>query len=71
MKKHSLLSALGGALFCVFAVTASAWAQAPPGGGPQPGGGGGPANTPIDGGISLLLASGAAYGLKRLRRQRA
>lgn len=42
----------------------------------QPGSGGpGPApaaiETPIDGGVSLLLAGGAAYGLKRLRKRRA
>ncbi|WP_345075170.1 PID-CTERM protein-sorting domain-containing protein [Hymenobacter fastidiosus] len=35
-------------------------------------GNGGPAavNVPIDGGVSLLLAAGAAYGLRRLRRLR-
>ena len=30
-----------------------------------------PTDVPLDGGASLLLASGVAYGLKRLRRQRA
>ena len=36
----------------------------------QPGGGGvTPTPTPLDGGASLLLASGVAYGLKRLRRK--
>ena len=40
-------------------------ALAQPGsGGPQPGA---PTAVPIDGGASLLLAAGAAYGLKRLR----
>jgi hypothetical protein len=29
-----------------------------------------PTTVPIDGGASLLLASGVAYGLKRLRRAR-
>ena len=29
-----------------------------------------PTQVPIDGGASLLLASGVAYGLKRLRAQR-
>ena len=48
---------------------ATAVAQAPPGGGPQPGGGA--AVTPIDGGASLLLASGVALGIKRLRRKKA
>ena len=28
-----------------------------------------PTNVPIDGGASLLLASGVAYGLKRLRQR--
>ena len=33
---------------------------------PEPGdGGGGPAGVPIDGGISLLLAAGVAYGGKK------
>ena len=36
----------------------------PGSGGPQPGA---PTAVPIDGGASLLLAAGAAYGLKRLR----
>lgn len=36
----------------------------------QPGSGGvTPTPTPLDGGASLLLASGVAYGLKRLRRR--
>ena len=33
-------------------------------GGPQPA----PAAVPIDGGASLLLAGGVAYGLRRMRR---
>ncbi len=28
---------------------------------------GGPPATPIDGGLSLLLAAGGAYGMKKLR----
>ena len=41
----------------------AAAAQAQPGGtGPQPATG-----VPLDGGASLLLAGGVAYGLKRLR----
>ena len=65
MKKYCLvlLCLLGGA------IAQTAFAQAPPGGGPQPGGGA--AVTPIDGGASLLLASGAAYAVKRLRQRRA
>ena len=50
----SLLSSLG----------QPAQAQGPGTGGPRPGA----TNAPIDGGASLLLAAGAAYGLRRLRR---
>ncbi|SHJ13232.1 hypothetical protein SAMN02745146_2384 [Hymenobacter daecheongensis DSM 21074] len=42
-----------------------AQAQAPGDGGPGPNA----ENVPIDGGVSLLLAAGAAYGLRRLRRR--
>ncbi|MBF9221490.1 PID-CTERM protein-sorting domain-containing protein [Hymenobacter ruricola] len=44
-------------------------AQGPSTGGPAPGT---PAATdvPLDGGASLLLAAGAAYGLKRLRERK-
>ena len=59
----------GGLLLLGLSVVIS-HAQAPGGGGPQPGGGsGGATTTPIDGGASLLLASGVALGLKRLRRK--
>jgi len=61
--------------FCLLAAGAfvqHAAGQVPGGGGPQPGGAGsGGTGVPIDGGASLLLASGAAYGLKRLRQRRA
>ncbi|TGE26067.1 hypothetical protein E5K00_01625 [Hymenobacter aquaticus] len=40
-------------------------AQGPGNGGPQPGA----TNAPIDGGISLLLAAGAGYGLRRLAKR--
>jgi len=53
-------------------LTLAAQAQ-PGGGGPEPGpgnGGGGATDVPLDGGVSLLLAGGAAYALKRLRRAR-
>ncbi len=43
-------------------------AQGPGSGGPAPGGQ--PTQIPVDGGASLLLAAGAAYGLKRLRAAR-
>ncbi len=37
--------------------------------GPTPGGGGG-AGAPIDGGITLLLGAGAAYGINKLRKNK-
>jgi len=36
--------------------------------GPDPGGE--PAGTPVDGGLSILLAAGLGYGAKRLRKNR-
>ncbi len=48
----------------------AAHAQAPGTGGPQPTTPD-PTQVPVDGGASLLLASGVAYGLKRLRQRRA
>jgi hypothetical protein len=49
-----------------------AQAQTPGSGGPTPTAPPtDPTEVPIDGGASLLLASGVAYGLKRLRQQRA
>ena len=36
----------------------------------SPGGPAGATGVPIDGGASLLLASGVAYGLRRLRQRR-
>ena len=47
----------------------ASYAQAPATGGPTPQADA-PTNVPIDGGASLLLASGVAYGLKRLRQRR-
>ena len=47
-----------------------ALAQAPNSGGPAPDPPVAPTETPIDGGASLLLAAGAAYGLKRLRKNK-
>ena len=65
MKKHSFLSALFGTAICILTTTGLALAQ-PGSGGPTPGG---PTATaiPLDGGASLLLAAGAAYGIKKLR----
>ncbi|RZK23849.1 MAG: hypothetical protein EOO56_03650 [Hymenobacter sp.] len=45
-------------------LTSFAYAQLPPTGGPAP------SNVPIDGGASILLASGVAYGLRRLKQRR-
>jgi hypothetical protein len=61
--KHVFLPIL--ILFLVLLGSSSTRAQGPGEGGPQP-----PAtNAPLDGGASLLLAAGAAYGLKKLRRR--
>jgi hypothetical protein len=65
MKKHALFLMLSTAVLGVL-VSASAQAQNPNSGGPTP-----PTAVPIDGGVSLLLASGAAYGLRKLRQRRA
>ena len=51
-------------------VTFLSQAQAPGTGGPTPAPPT-PTDVPLDGGASLLLASGVAYGLKRLRLRRA
>ena len=45
--------------------TASVRAQGPGLGGPRPTA----TNAPLDGGASLLLAGGVAFGLRRLRRK--
>lgn len=46
------------------------WAQ-PGSGGPGPGPAVDPTAVPIDGGVSLLLAGGVGYALRRLRQRRA
>lgn len=61
------LSALrAGGLVLLLLLGARAQAQAPGSGGPTQG----TAAVPLDGGASLLLVAGAAYGLRRLRRAR-
>ncbi|MFD2786195.1 PID-CTERM protein-sorting domain-containing protein [Hymenobacter rubripertinctus] len=52
-------------------VSTALLAQGPGPGGPIPNQPNQPTAVPIDGGASLLLAAGAAYGLKRLRQHRA
>ena len=53
----------GGKLACLLFLfnTYTIFAQEPPGGGTAP------AETPIDGGASLLAAAGLTYGLKKIR----
>ena len=69
MNKQTLISALYGTAFCVLALATAAVAQ-PGSGGPVPTNTTGPTGVPLDGGASLLLAGGVAYGLKRLRARR-
>ena len=64
MKKNTFLLSLAGAVLCGLLAAAPALAQAPGTGGPAP------AAVPLDGGASLLLASGVAFGLKKLRDRR-
>ena len=61
--KHVFLPVL--ILLLVLLGSSASQAQGPGEGGPRPG----VTNAPIDGGASLLLAGGAAYALKRLRRR--
>jgi hypothetical protein len=68
MKKNFLLRAIYATTGCILFTAVSALAQ-PGSGGPGPGNS--PTSVPIDGGASLLLAAGGAYGLKRLRDIRA
>ncbi len=60
MLKHLLLAS-------ALLLALGARAQAPADGGPAPAA---PTATPLDGGASLLLAGGLAYGLRRLRRKK-
>jgi len=53
---------------CLLLAGPATQAQGPGVGGPRPGV---TTEVPLDGGASLLLAAGAAYGLRKLRRPRA
>ena len=66
--KSFLLFRLLPALTLVMALADVVLGQ-PGSGGPGPGGNPA-AQVPLDGGVSLLLAGGVAYGLKRLRERR-
>ena len=67
--KSFLLTRLLPAFVLLVAVGGTVLAQTPGDGGPEPQD---PAVTgvPLDGGASLLLAGGVAYGLKQLRKRR-
>jgi preprotein translocase subunit SecY len=52
----TLISVLGMALVAIVAISPSLFAQSAP---PPPG-------VPLDGGVSLLIAAGAALGVKKL-----
>ena len=65
--KSFFLTRLLPALTLLVAVGGTVLAQAPADGGPSPSG---PTSIPLDGGVSLLLAGGVAYGLHRLRNRR-
>lgn len=67
--KSFLLNNFLPSVIIVLVATAVAVAQ-PGSGGPLPGTTPDPTAVPIDGGVSLLLAGGVAYGLKHLRSRR-
>lgn len=66
MKKFIYLSLIAVLLSLSIAVMA----DGPPPPPPNPSGGGDPVGAPIDGGLGILLAMGAAYGGKRLYKAR-
>lgn len=66
MKQIFLTSALAITLWGLASAPASAQVAGPTPTTPAPD----PTAVPLDGGASLLLASGVAYGLKRLRARR-
>ena len=67
LMKSFLLSRVLPTLVLLVAIGETVLAQAPADGGPTPLS---PAAVPLDGGVSLLLAGGVAYGLSRLRNRR-
>jgi len=67
-KRGILLSAILLSIFITSVVLADS--PSPTGGSPTGGGGGTPVGAPIDGGLSILLAMGAAYGGKKLYQAR-
>lgn len=69
MKKYTFLSFVGSVLVCILLANTSVSGQASTGG-PTPSPAPDPAAVPLDGGASLLLASGVAFGLKKLRDRR-
>ncbi|WP_083320735.1 PID-CTERM protein-sorting domain-containing protein [Hymenobacter glacialis] len=68
--KSFLLNNFLPSVFIVLVATSVAVAQGPVTGGPTPGTTPDPTAVPIDGGVSLLLAGGVAYGLRHLRSRR-
>ena len=67
--KSFLLSRLLPVLTVMLAFSEAVLAQ-PGTGGPGPGTPADPTAVPLDGGVSLLLAGGVAYGIKHLRNRR-
>lgn len=65
--KSFLRARLLPAFIVLVAAGGTALAQSPADGGPAPTA---PTGVPLDGGVSLLLAGGMAYGLKQLRNRR-
>lgn len=61
IKKLRLLLVMG-----MITVPVILMAQTDPPPGPGEGGGGGVTDAPFDGGVSLLVAAGVAYGLKKV-----
>ena len=68
MKKHLYVTLIAFFVCLSMAVLADGPVPPPPPG--NPGTGGGPVGAPIDGGLGILLAMGAAYGGKKLYQAR-